>query len=963
MLLCLLSAAGASAQESPAGGPPGPRFANPSRQPFGKIDALAGTARYDPRFRFRTVSTARFDIYFHQGEEALARRLASFVEEVATQVDGRLGAPGGRVRIILVDQTDASNGWATVFPYNLIEIAAAPPPSHSTIGNTDDWLRIVFAHEYTHIVHLEKSGGWIGGLGRVFGRIPVFRPNAFLPTWQIEGVATFEESAVTGQGRVPAGDFRFLLDEAAAADRFLSFDRAGDGLVDWPSGNAAYVYGAYFHDYLARQYGTAALERLAEATARSLPFLGSRSFRPIFGRSLGTLWKDFEADTESRLTPATGVTRATRLTRHGFVVTAPAFSRDGRLFYSVVNPHGFPAIMELPADGSAPRAVSTRYLGERIAVTGDLLVFNQLEVVHDTDLQSDLYAVPMNGGPTRRLTREARAADPDVAPDGHTVICTVQQTDRRLLAVLQLPSPGQTAGPVPLVTEAFTEFSAPRWSPDGRFIAAERRRLEGPSEIVIVDAATKAVRRLASSPRGRNVGPAWVPDGSHVLFSSDREGGPFQIYSVDLSSGAVRRLLGTGGSAQFPALSPDGHRLVFVGYSADGYDLQAVPFDAPEWGDVSQGAAVTGSDIRLPPSAAPSFGQKAPDSPYRPWPTLLPRYWVPVVETRRDAWLIGATTSGFDALGRHAYVATGSWDLSRNQPDWELAYSYTRWWPAFFANASDTIDDWREGTVRSRELRAGVAFPVRRVRWATTSLVAFDAAHDRFDCADCPLPTAASASRTSLQLGWNVSNAKSFGYSISAEQGGTMTLTSELTRGARSSHGNAGAITADLRGYLRLLPRHSVLAVRAAGAGTWGDPDLRRVFDAGGPGPQSTGFDFGSHAIGLLRGFSGSDIFGYNAAVGNIDYRFPLGWPQKGAGTVPLMVRNLHGALFADVGHAWDTSLHAADLRRSFGAELSTDTVLGETFPFTFTAGAAWRQDPSGRQQGWAGFARIGRAF
>jgi hypothetical protein len=204
-------------------------------------DLLRAQPRYDPRLNFRTLSVSRFDIYYHDREDALAQRLASLVEEVAAEVDSRFGAPRGRVRIILVDQTDQSNGWATIVPYNLIELAAVPPASQSMIGNTDDWLRLVFTHEYTHIVHLGRAGGWIGGLRRLFGRNPALFPNLALPLWGIEGLATFEESAQTGQGRVHAGDFRQIVGRAAAASRFEPIDRAGGGLDDWPGGDAPYA--------------------------------------------------------------------------------------------------------------------------------------------------------------------------------------------------------------------------------------------------------------------------------------------------------------------------------------------------------------------------------------------------------------------------------------------------------------------------------------------------------------------------------------------------------------------------------------------------------------------------------------------------------------------------------------------------------------------------------------------------
>ena len=57
----------------------------------------------------------------------------------------------------------------------------------------------------------------------VFGRAPIAFPNLFLPTWQIEGLATYAESAITGEGRLHAGEFRAITEEAA---RQLKIDPA-----------------------------------------------------------------------------------------------------------------------------------------------------------------------------------------------------------------------------------------------------------------------------------------------------------------------------------------------------------------------------------------------------------------------------------------------------------------------------------------------------------------------------------------------------------------------------------------------------------------------------------------------------------------------------------------------------------------------------------------------------------------
>jgi hypothetical protein len=914
----------------------------------------AAANRYDPRLRFRTIATPRFSIHFHQGEEAVARRLAIIAEEVADRTARELGIANGRVHVILVDQNDLSNGWAIPAPYNMIEIAAAAPSGESSLGNSDDWLRLVFSHEYTHIVHLDKARGWIGGLRRLFGRSPLLYPNLFLPLWQIEGLATYNESVLTGKGRVPAGDFRVIINRAAAERRFDPIDRANGGLVAWPGGAAQYAYGAYFHQYLAERFGPQAVARLADDTSGRLPYFGVRGFRKVFGRSLGDLWTDFEADTRRRARDEP--TARVRLTHHGFSVRAPAFSGSGRLFYSVSNPHGFPSLMELPREGGAPRRLADRYLGNRIAAANGRLVFDQIEFERNVALQSDLYAVAESGGPVRRLTERARAADPDISPDGRTIVCTVQSADRRALATMPLPVAGGIGTPAVLRSEELTDYSSPRWSPDGRSIVVERRRVRGPSEIVIIDAANRATRTIVSSADARNVTPFWWSDRT-ILFSSDRNGEPFGIYAVDVATGAVRKLEGAGPSAQSPVVSPDGRDLVFIGYTADGYDLFSLPLASAVWTSL----AAVPSPAASPESPALAGGTA--DAVYRPWRTLAPHFWTPIVESDNGEASAGAATTGMDALGRHAYAATLAWTTARSRPDWSIAYAYDRWWPTLFASLSDDTDPWRDGEIRTREINVGALFVARRVRHSHTMLAEFNASSDGFACADCATPVDSAIRRRAIRIGWGFDSRRSYGYSISGESGAAVRTTWETAPEALGSEAGTGAMTFDLRTYHPAGLRHGVLAVRAAGASAWGDARARRTFSAGGSGPQTGGFDVGTGAVGLIRGIETDAVVGERAAVLNMDYRFPLWTVERGVGTVPVFFRTIHAAIFADGGHAWTGRFRWSDVRGSLGAELSIDAVLGYALPVTLTSGVAWRDDPVSARREAAVFGRIGRAF
>jgi hypothetical protein len=252
---------------------------------------------------------------------------------------------------------------------------------------------------------------------------------------------------------------------------------------------------------------------------------------------------------------------------------------------------------------------------------------------------------------------------------------------------------------------------------------------------------------------------------------------------------------------------------------------------------------------------------------------------------------------------------------------------------------------------------------VPRVRFSHSTFAAFHRSIDSIECGTCDPAVASRAARSSLRAGWDGSSARTFGYSVSPEDGGRLSATLELTRSLLGADGNGVAATIDARRYVVAWPRHGIVAVRAAGAASWGDRAAARIFTASGHGPPPAGFAFGSDAIGLLRGFAEDEVTGTRAAVLNVDYRFPLVRLDRGAGTVPVFLRAVHGAVFADGGTAWSGPGRRARMRTAAGVELSVDAVLGFALPVTFSTGAAWRHGPAEDERGIVAFTRIGRAF
>jgi hypothetical protein len=958
----------------------------------------AAAARFDPFLRFRVLATEHFIIYFDQGDERTARRLAPIAEETWRALQQPLGvAPPPRTHVVLADQTELANAFATPIPYNTVVIYTAWPPGSDF--DFDDWLRLAFTHEFTHIVHLDRSEGW-ARIGRgIFGRAPYVFPNLFLPRWQIEGIATYEESAITGLGRLHAGEFRAIVGEAARAGRPEPLDRVNGGVTDWPSGLAPYAYGVGFHDYLANRFGVESLAALASATARRVPYFSTRAFLYVYGETLGELWRDYEAETigsASATPPSTDDRGITRLTHTGFSTSGPRFDRfvcatcPPRLLYSAANADGFPSLNSVALDGSPPRQVATRYLGATAAIGRDRIYFDQTEVRRNVGLYSDLYALPRAGGRPIELTSNARLRDPDLSPDGTTLVATQARTGQRDLVTVRLKPDITAATMIPLISEPDVYFDAPRWSPDGRSIAAERHRLGAMPEIVVVDAQTRAVRTVATDVRTRYVMPAWRPDGAALIVAEAPEEQTFNLVEVAADGSSMRQLTHTTGGALWPDVSPDGGTLAFAGYTVDGYDIFTMPY--PSQADPSQpgvgasspasaGAQPEPASARLAeaPEARTRQDARPPTHAYNPLPTLKPTSWSPLIVADADQLRIGAAVTGIDVLGYHTYSVDATWltatsvdtvTPNRAVPDWHAYYAYDRWRPTLYAAASTSTSFFAglptaagtpaSDTRRERTIEAGMFLPFIHTRVSHAAL----ASVLRSTLEDTLPTTTLTRARTPIRVGWETATAHTYGYSVSRERGLLGGVTTEIVRRNLASDGDATTTTADARGYLPGLAAHHVIAVRGGGGVSSGDPAVGRTFLLGGSNTDAGVLGFGSRAFSLLRGFPDASFAGTRVALANIDYRFPIARPQRGIGTWPILVHTVHGAVFGDAGEAWTGTFRTDAIKTSAGAELSADVVLGYVTRVTIAAGAAYGHDASGvARDRVAAYVRVGRAF
>ena len=143
----------------------------------------ATSAQLPPNEDWRTLRTPHFRIHFTPPLEAEARRAAVNAERAYAELSTELVPPRGTIDLVVSDNVDYVNGYATPFPSNRIVLFSHPPTDASGLRNYADWNALVVTHELTHIFHLDRSRGFWRGAQAIFGRNPLLFPNLYEPHW------------------------------------------------------------------------------------------------------------------------------------------------------------------------------------------------------------------------------------------------------------------------------------------------------------------------------------------------------------------------------------------------------------------------------------------------------------------------------------------------------------------------------------------------------------------------------------------------------------------------------------------------------------------------------------------------------------------------------------------------------------------------------------------------------------
>jgi hypothetical protein len=125
-----------------------------------------------------------------------------------------------------------------------------------------------------------------------------------------------------------------------------------------------------------------------------------------------------------------------------------------------------------------------------------------------------------------------------------------------------------------------------------------------------------------------------------------------------------------------------------------------------------------------------------------------------------------------------------------------------------------------------------------------------------------------------------------------------------------------------------------VIAFRVAGGIALGDRLLQGTFRLGSATGESI-LSGPTPRLYTLRGLPQITFAGERALLLSGEYRLPLVQPQRGAGTWPIFLKNLHMAFFADYGSVFNGDLDFNNFLLGVGTELRADFVIGYGLPIS----------------------------
>ncbi|MGQ9604487.1 MAG: BamA/TamA family outer membrane protein [bacterium] len=538
-------------------------------------------------FQWDILRSNYFDIYYYDGSEDLATRVA-VIADVSCEVLGKYFSHELSTRIPILVYNSTNEFQQTNVTLEIIDEGVGGFTelfkNRVVIPFTGSYeeLRHVIMHELAHVFSFDMLYG--GLLQSIFTRQYVYQ----LPLWLIEGIAEYASEYWDTEAEM-------VMRDAAIHGYYFKFYEEVRGYLAYKQGQAVVKY-------IANRYGE---EKIIDLMS------GINSTRDVEKALLSTIGVDsrglteaWEKDIKKRYWPQIAYLKepediGSRLTDHtrdgSFMNTMPSISPDGQKVVFLSDKSGYMDIYLMSAIDS--RIVRRLVKGQRSrefesfhslrssmgwSPDGKLIVF-----VGKSGDRDRIYLIDSDRGTVRRtidLDFDS-VYRPAFSPDGTKIAFIGVSGGKSGIYTLEL-----NTGEVDALATDALEYLGFDWSPDGKKIAFTvmglslvdslgaitrvdpRTRFD--RDIYVLDVADGKIERVTYCASD-DFSPAWSPDGSRIIFVSDRKGS-FDLYSYNFADSTTAQLTNVLGGIFSPSWSREGDRIVFSAFYKAGWDIYQV---------------------------------------------------------------------------------------------------------------------------------------------------------------------------------------------------------------------------------------------------------------------------------------------------------------------------------------------------------------------------------------------------
>ena len=853
------------------------------------------------QFDWRILKTDHFHIYYYQQEGEIAGIAAQVLEDSYRDLEVKFNHTLWDTVPLIIYGSHIHFQQTNILPMMIPEGVGGffeHRKGRVVIPYLGDLsaFRNVLTHELAHVFTFSKMMTPV--------RMKLINSPPAIPHWFSEGLAEWWSVGWDTQSEM-------VIRDRLVNGTLVPLSEVG--------GYLSYKEGQAFLRWFQEQYGIERIRRLMEdywiyqTFQECLEHIAGLKFQDLHSQWLQSL-RHRTADDLAGDVP--GMSQSSLITSEGVNIFPVTYldSRDQRHVVYLSSREGFPVIYQHPLYSENQR--------RRLARSGQN---TNIESVHFLESGMDVY-------------------------QGEKLVIAARSNRQDVLQVLDLDSGKITAtyGHDSLVT-----IRSPRWSPDGKKILFGGQDFSGRSDIFLLNIAQDQIFNLTNDIF-TDRDPSFDPTGENIVFSSDRIKNNYNtgldLFMMELSSGNIRLLLKDQARKIFPSWSktnPD--KIHYLSDRSGMTNIWSLSRDEVQAGNLTlrqetdfhtgisqfqplgSDSAVAGvfKDFSYQVAALPLDSIAVMDWAADPdmqtsgnWPPRmgqgentrhLPfklRYRLDFAQTSVAmdpiyGILGGAQLSLSDQLGNryfHFLLANSAQTQSDFADHWNVAVTYlnmtrrTNWGISVFHFANEYFSPYEAFYFeRTVGLRGAVNFPYSLYRRLELSSSMWYAAKDNYiDQPESSLLVSNFISMIHDNALWSV---------IGPRDGWRARFTIGPTFDLLKGRYHNFTAWLDVRRYWQVIPKVT-LAHRTM---VWMNDgrDIRRYYIGGSWG---------------MRGYKFGDLRGRKIAMLNQELRFPFAQRLRldfRSGSIWLAP--IHGALFLDVGNAWEQDLTGVYTSAGFG--------------------------------------------